>query len=95
MGDPFLFEAVAGAVIGGLAFTGGEGSFVGTLVGVLFIVTLNQFMSALNVSAGVVDLIYGAAILLALAVSGPGSARMTARKKPARRPAAQEAGTAP
>ena len=59
MGDPFLFEAVAGAVIGGLAFTGGEGSFVGTLVGVLFIVTLNQFMSALNVSAGVVDLIYG------------------------------------
>jgi ribose/xylose/arabinose/galactoside ABC-type transport system permease subunit len=24
MGDPFLFEAVAGAVIGGLAFTGGE-----------------------------------------------------------------------
>ena len=58
MGDPFLFEAVAGAV-GGVAFTGGEGSFGGCLAGVLFIVTLNQFMSALNVSAGVVDLIYG------------------------------------
>jgi ribose transport system permease protein len=82
MGDPFLFEAVAGAVIGGLAFTGGEGSFAGTLAGVLFIVTLNQFMSALNVSAGVVDLIYGGVILFALAVSGPGSARWTSRKKP-------------
>ena len=95
MGDPFLFEAVAGAVIGGLAFTGGEGSFVGTLVGVLFIVTLNQFMSALNVSAGVVDLIYGGAILFALAVSGPGSTRKALTKRPARRPAAQEAGTGP
>jgi ribose transport system permease protein len=95
MGDPFLFEAVAGAVIGGLAFTGGEGSFAGTLVGVLFIVTLNQFMSALNVSAGVVDLIYGGAILFALAVSGPGSTRKALTKRPARRPAAQEAGTGP
>jgi ribose transport system permease protein len=95
MGDPFLFEAVAGAVIGGLAFTGGEGSFAGTLVGVLFIVTLNQFMSALNVSAGVVDLIYGAAILFALAVSGPGTAGKALTKRPARRPAAQEAGTGP
>ena len=85
MGDPFLFEAVAGAVIGGLAFTGGEGSFVGTLVGVLFIVTLNQFMSALNVSAGVVDLIYGGVILFALTVSGPGSNRWKSRKKPAPR----------
>jgi hypothetical protein len=61
----------------------------------LFIVTLNQFMSALNVSAGVVDLIYGAAILFALAVSGPGSAQKALARRPARRPAAQEAGTAP
>ena len=91
MGDPFLFEAVAGAVIGGLAFTGGEGSFVGTLVGVLFIVTLNQFMSALNVSAGVVDLIYGGAILFALTVSGPGSNRWKSRKKPAPRAVVSDA----
>ncbi len=91
MGDPFLFEAVAGAVIGGLAFTGGEGSFVGTLVGVLFIVTLNQFMSALNVSAGVVDLIYGGVILFALTVSGPGSNRWKSRKKPAPRAVVSDA----
>jgi len=95
MGDPFLFEAVAGAVIGGLAFTGGEGSFAGTLVGVLFIVTLNQFMSALNVSAGVVDLIYGGSILFALAVSGPGSPRWTSRRRPVRRTATPEASTLP
>ena len=84
MGDPFLFEAVAGAVIGGLAFTGGEGSFIGTLFGVLFVVTLNQFMSALNVSAGVVDLIYGGVILFALTVSGPGSSRWKSRKRTGR-----------
>lgn len=90
MGDPFLFEAVAGAVIGGLAFTGGEGGFAGTLAGVLFIVTLNQFMSALNVSAGVVDLIYGGVILFALAVSGPGSAGRV-RERVGRRTAAREA----
>lgn len=94
MGDPFLFEAVAGAVIGGLAFTGGDGSFAGTLVGVLFIVTLNQFMSALNVSAGVVDLIYGAVILFALAVSGPGSSRRTSKKR-ANRPTERPSGATP
>jgi hypothetical protein len=49
----------------------------------------------LNVSAGVVDLIYGGAILFALAVSGPGSAQKALTKRPARRPAAQEAGTGP
>ena len=85
MGDPFLFEAVAGAVVGGVAFTGGEGSFGGCLAGVLFIVTLNQFMSALNVSAGVVDLIYGGVILFALAVSGSTTTRETSTKRTAQR----------
>jgi ribose/xylose/arabinose/galactoside ABC-type transport system permease subunit len=68
---------------------------VRTLVGVLFIVTLNQFMSALNVSAGVVDLIYGGSILFALAVSGPGSPRWASRKRPVRPTAAPEASTLP
>ena len=90
MGDPFLFEAVAGAVVGGVAFTGGEGSFGGCLAGVLFIVTLNQFMSALNVSAGVVDLIYGGVILFALAVSGSTTTRETSTKRAGQRTPAPE-----
>lgn len=69
MGDPFLFEGIAAVVIGGAALAGGIGSFGGTIAGVLLLVTLDQFMSAMNVSAGLVSVIYGVVILVALLIT--------------------------
>jgi hypothetical protein len=48
-------------------------------------------MSALNVSAGVVDLIYGGVILFALAVSGPGSSARISGRRTKRRAVTPEA----
>lgn len=66
MGDPFLFEGIAAVVIGGAALAGGSGGFAGTLAGVVLLVTLDQFMSAMSVSAGAIAVIYGVVILVAL-----------------------------
>lgn len=69
MGDPFLFEGIAAVVIGGAALAGGIGGFGGSIAGVLLLVTLDQFMSAMNVSAGLVSVIYGVVILIALLIT--------------------------
>lgn len=69
MGDPFLFEGIAAVVIGGAALAGGTGGFAGTLAGVVLLVTLDQFMSAMSVSAGAISIIYGLVILVALLVT--------------------------
>lgn len=65
-GVTIMFSAVAGAVIGGTALTGGLGTVVGAFLGVLAVSILNDGFTLLGVSAFTYNIILGLAILIAM-----------------------------
>lgn len=68
-GTGIMFNAVAGAVIGGTALFGGTGTVVGAFLGVLALSILRDGFTLLGVNANTYDIVLGAAILIAMAVN--------------------------
>lgn len=68
-GTTIMFNAVAGAVIGGTALMGGVGTVAGAFLGVLALSILNDGFTLLGVSAYTYDVILGLAILVAMIVN--------------------------
>jgi ribose transport system permease protein len=67
MGDTYLFPAIAAAVLGGVAITGGSGGYVGPLGGALAITALDFLLSALGMSGQEQQIAFGCVLLVAVA----------------------------
>lgn len=65
-GEMYEFDAIAAVVVGGTSFDGGEGTVMGTLIGVLIIGIINNGLNLLDISAFYQDITKGAVIALAL-----------------------------
>lgn len=63
------FDAIAAAIIGGAALSGGKGTIVGTLIGVLFIAVLLNGMVMLGVNPYAQQVVRGAVVLIAVLVN--------------------------
>ncbi|HEY0754352.1 MAG TPA: ABC transporter permease [Ktedonobacteraceae bacterium] len=68
-GTGIMFSAVAGAVIGGTALSGGVGTVLGAFLGVLALSILRDGFTLLGVNANTYDIVLGAAILIAMVVN--------------------------
>ncbi len=65
-GTNLMFNAVAGAVIGGTALQGGSGTIIGAFLGVLVLSLLSNGFNLIGVSANTFNIIIGGAILVAM-----------------------------
>ncbi|HVK23129.1 MAG TPA: ABC transporter permease [Actinokineospora sp.] len=63
------FDAIAAAIIGGSALSGGKGTVIGTLLGVLFIAILLNGMVLLGVNPYAQQIVRGAVVLIAVLVN--------------------------
>lgn len=63
------FQAISAAIIGGAALSGGKGTVVGTLVGVIFLAVLLNGMVLLGVNPYAQQVFQGAIVLIAVLVN--------------------------
>ena len=70
LGAPYLLPSVAAVVVGGTTLAGGTGGYGGTLAGALLLTVLISFLTAVNVSDGARNVIYGLILLGLLSIYG-------------------------
>ena len=66
MGDDYLLPSIAVVIVGGTLITGGRGSYIGMLGGVLLLTALETLLSGTTLPHAVRDIIYGAVVLVSV-----------------------------
>jgi ribose transport system permease protein len=69
MGDPLTLRAIASAVVGGIALTGGRGSVYFALVGALIMSFVNKIIFFANIPNAYQTLVSG--LIVIIAIAGP------------------------
>jgi ribose transport system permease protein len=70
MGDPYLFQSIAAAVIGGVSILGGRGHYLGAAAGAITLVALVSVLLAENMPDWGRNVVYGVSILVILLLYG-------------------------
>jgi ribose transport system permease protein len=70
MGDPYLFQSIAAAVIGGISILGGRGHYFGTVAGAITLIGLISLLQAENMPEYGRSIVYGVTILAILLLFG-------------------------
>ncbi len=70
MGNEFLLPAIAAVVIGGTRILGGQGKYLGTVIGVVLIVLLKSVLSIMQMPEAGRQIIYGTVIISMLLFYG-------------------------
>jgi ribose transport system permease protein len=70
LGDPYLFQSIAAAVIGGVYIAGGRGHYIGAVAGAITLVALVSVLMAINMPEYGRSITYGVIILALLLLYG-------------------------
>jgi ribose transport system permease protein len=70
MGDAYLLPAIAAVVIGGTNILGGQGRYLGTIVGAILITLLSSVLSVMQMPEAGRQIIYGLVIIVMLLAYG-------------------------
>ena len=76
VGMDFEFNPIAAAVVGGVALSGGSGDVIGTLIGALFMATLENGVRKLSINTAYQYVIKGASIIAVVIFDATYKARM-------------------
>ena len=68
-GQTYLLDSIAAVTIGGTSLAGGQGSVIGTLMGVIILGTINNIMNLLNISPMLQPAVKGLVILVAVYIN--------------------------
>jgi ribose transport system permease protein len=69
MGEPYQMQTISAVAIGGISLNGGKGSYAGTIGGVLIIIILNGFLTAMNIPPNVQKIVYGVVLFIAVLIA--------------------------
>lgn len=67
-GVGFELDVITAVILGGVAFTGGEGTIRGVMIAVVFLGVVNSAIISLGVSAYLVDVVKGGALIASVAI---------------------------
>ncbi|WP_239619045.1 ABC transporter permease [Cohnella mopanensis] len=70
IGATYMLPTIIAVVIGGIALTGGLGSYNGTVAGAILLTSLSSILITLNISEGGRQIVYGIILLLLLIAYG-------------------------
>ena len=70
MGDAYLLPSIAAVVLGGTSILGGQGSYLGTVAGVILITLLQSILSVMQMPEAGRQVIYGGVIIAMLLLYG-------------------------
>jgi ribose transport system permease protein len=68
-GEPFLFNSITGAIMGGVALFGGSGTMVGVLIGTILIGVVDNGQALMNIDPYVQHVVKGVIVLIAVTIS--------------------------
>jgi ribose transport system permease protein len=60
LGAPYLMPSIAAVAIGGVALSGGNGTYLGSVLGCIFLTTLSSILVALQTTEAIRQIVYGA-----------------------------------
>ena len=69
VGEPYTLQIVASCALGGTSLAGGKGSVLGTILGVFTVALINNGMTFVGVDAYWQNVIFGAFVLGAIALT--------------------------
>ena len=78
IGDPYTLDAIAAAVLGGVALKGGRGNVLGVLCGVVALVLISNAFNLLEIDTNIQAIVKGLIFVLALVFFMRGKAGETA-----------------
>jgi len=67
-GQNYEFDAVIGSIIGGISLAGGKGKLIGTMLGVIFLITLFNGMSQIGIDPFIQDVLKGFVLVIAITI---------------------------
>lgn len=70
LGDPYLLESIAAAVIGGVSVLGGRGHYLGTVAGCLALIILVTILNAEQIPQYAREIVYGGVIIFIVLLYG-------------------------
>jgi ribose transport system permease protein len=68
LGAGWELDAIAATVMGGTAFSGGEGGVIGTLIGVLILGVIRNILTLINANPYIQIIVIGLVVLLAVVI---------------------------
>ena len=80
IGSGLEFEVIAAVIVGGTRLTGGRGTAVGTLLGVLLITILGNALVLYGVNSYAQNIVRGVVVFLAVLISNVQSGRLKAKE---------------
>jgi ribose transport system permease protein len=69
VGTPYILTSIAGVALGGIAFSGGRGGFLGATAGGAMLFLIENLFSLAQVSIYYIQIAYGSILLVALALN--------------------------
>lgn len=67
-GNNYEFDAIIGSIIGGISLSGGKGRLIGTLFGIVFLITLYNGMTHFKIDPFMQDVLKGVVLVAAIAL---------------------------